>query len=160
ARFQLLWHLASLLLETRPEDVKAPQDLDAVRAEAAKVIKKIRKTRGQPAAADYPQARLLMPGRRWNDAAALLEGARRARVGQVDLVTQMNLYLGQCYEQLEDPEQTVGAYQEVVKADPGSVVGHLGMGAARWSQGRLAEALGYYRTAAASGGMPARGWVD
>jgi predicted Zn-dependent protease len=160
ARFQLLWHLASLLLETRPEDLKDGQTLDGVRADAAEVIKRIRKTRGQPAAADYLQARLLMQQRRWNEATALLEGARVALVAQTDLVTQINLYLGQCYEQLEDPEQVVGAYQEVAKADPGSVVAQLGMGAARWSQGRLEEALGYYRTAADLGGMPARGWVD
>ncbi len=94
AEFDLLWHLATLLLS----DQKLSENADKM-AEVEQTIARIRKTRGQPAAADYLEARLLIQSKEWAKAAALLERTRPALAAQqahADLIGQIDLCLGQC----------------------------------------------------------------
>ena len=83
-------------------------------------IVRIRKTRGQPAAADYLEGWLLVHKKEWARAAALLERTRPALAAQQahrDLIGQIDLYLGQCFEALEEPAQAAAAFQRALEWD-------------------------------------------
>jgi tetratricopeptide (TPR) repeat protein len=159
ARFGLLWHKTNLLLDDldRPEQASAP---DAKLVEQIReTIERVRKTQ-VPAAADYLQGRLLVRERHWAEAAALFERSRTLLSAQPDLAAQANLYLGQCYEKLEEPQQMYDAYKRVAEWDPGSVAAQVGMAAARWAQGRLDEAQRLYTQVMSQGRVPPRGALD
>jgi tetratricopeptide (TPR) repeat protein len=164
SRFQLLWHKASLVLDdmerlsSRPEGERASAKTALV-AEVSETIEHIKKTQ-LPAAADYLRGRLLLHERRWAEAAALLERARAMMAPQPDLAAQANLYLGQCYEKLEEPKLMFDAYRRVLDRDPNSVPALLGMAAARWSQGRLDEAAESYELLLKGQRVPPRGLLD
>jgi tetratricopeptide (TPR) repeat protein len=169
ARFQLWWHKASLLLDDvkradgrRPGDPGVPDagQVRAWEAEAARSVEQLRKTRLVPAAADFLQGRLLVHERRWAEAVALFEHARALLGPQTDLANQVNLHLGQCYEQLEEPSQMLAAYGRVAENDPASVVALVGMAAAEWSMQRLDSAFQKYQQLIASGRLPDRCWID
>jgi tetratricopeptide (TPR) repeat protein len=168
-RFQLLWHKANLLLDDlKRADGRAPGDPGAPRPEqvqaweeaVAQTIEQVRKTQVSPAGADYLSGRLLVHERRWAEAAALFEHARTLLGAQPDLAVQVNLYLGQCYEQLEEPSQMLGAYQRVQEIDPDSAGALLGIAAAEWSMQRLDSAAGTYGQLIALGRLPDKGWLD
>jgi tetratricopeptide (TPR) repeat protein len=168
-RFQLLWHKASLLLDDlKRTDAKAADDRTAakpeqVRAweeETARTLEQVRKTQVSPAGAAYLQARLLVHERRWAEAASLFEHARTLMGAQPDLAVQVNLYLGQCYEQLEEPSQMLSAYQRVREVDPDSVAALLGVAAAEWSMQRLDSAHATYMQLVKRDRIPDKGWLD
>jgi tetratricopeptide (TPR) repeat protein len=168
-RFQLLWHKASLLLDDLKRNDGRPQgDVHAATAEQARAweeevaadIEGVRKTQVSPAGADYLQGRLLVHERRWAEAAALFEHARTLLGSQPDLAVQVNLYLGQCYEQLEEPSQMLSAYQRVTELDPDSVQALLGQTAAEWAMQRLDNAAEHYRQLIALQRMPPKAWLD
>jgi len=163
ARFQLLWHLSNVLLdellvEKKETSVRADQA-----GEAAQRIEQVRKTRYMPAAADYLEGRLRLQERRWAEAAVLLERARPALENhreQRGLINQLDIFLGQCYEQLEEPGQMYAAYERVYNRDTNSSVALLGMGAAQWMQGKLEAAMVTYDKVMTRPGVPTHGWVD
>ncbi len=166
AMFQLLWHKGNLLLDdldlqrAREEEDKVPvRDDSKLKEEIAQVIAQVAKSQ-MPAAAGYMQARLLVCERRWGDAAVLFERARREFEGQHDLACQADLYLGQCYERLEQPTQMYKAFQRVLEFDPNSLPAMLGMAAARWSQGQLDNALVQYQVVMKQKRLPVRTWID
>jgi tetratricopeptide (TPR) repeat protein len=167
ARFQLLWHKAALLLDELKrldgEEKPAPDRETRKRgleAQAAEAIEQVRKDRQLPAAADFLQGRLLVHRRRWAEAAALFEQAAAQLATQPDLAAQANLYLGQCYEQLEEPNAMYNAYKRVAEWDPNSAAALLGMGSALWAQGRPADAMVKYREVVARSAVPPKGWLD
>ncbi|MFO0842183.1 MAG: tetratricopeptide repeat protein [Gemmataceae bacterium] len=166
AAFQLLWHKGNLMLDdldlqrAREEEERLPtRDDSKLKGEVAEVIARVRKSH-MPAAADYMQARLLVCERRWGDAAALFERARNDLASQRDLACQADLYLGQCYERLEQPTQMFKAFQRVLEFDPESLPAMLGMAAARWSQGQLDNALAQYQVVMKQKRVPVRAWID
>src|SRR5262249_54011728 len=128
--------------------------------EVAADIAAVRKTEVSPAGADYLHGRLHVHQRRWAEAAALFEHARTLLGSQPDLAVQVNLYLGQCYEQLEEPSQMLSAYQRVVELDPDSVQALVGLATAEWAMQRLDNASERYRQLIAQQRMPAKGWLD
>jgi predicted Zn-dependent protease len=156
-RFQLLWHLGNLLLD----DPRLPDSPEAKQAaaEAEQAIARLRKSKGPSAAADFLQARLYLRARRWTEAAALFEQSRPLFAQQADLAAQTDVYLGQCYEQLDEPNQMYAAYSRVAAWNPGSLPARLGMASAQWAMGRLDEAATQYR-AALERGAPPRVWLD
>src|SRR5262249_13360244 len=97
---------------------------------------------------------------RWAEAATLFERARALLAPQPDLAAQANLYLGQCYEKLEEHKQMYDAYKRVADWDPASVSAQLGMATARWAQGKLDEAMAQFSSVMNQGQVPARGWLD
>ncbi len=169
ARFQLLWHKAGLLLDDlkradgrRPGDPALPTE-EVVRgweAEAARTVELVRRTRVSPAGADYLQGRLLVHERRWAEAASLFEHARTLLGSQADLANQINLNLGQCYEQLEEPSQMLGAYQRVAEKDESSVTAVLGMAAAEWAMQRYDQAVKKYQQLIVQRRLPDKCWQD
>jgi Tfp pilus assembly protein PilF len=180
ARFQLLWHKANLLLDDlrRLDEARAepaPQVSSGLRPRARgegrdeeksaraeeinRTIEQVRKSR-VPAAADYLQARLMLQERRWAEAATLFEHSRALLATQPDLVYQANLFLGRCYEMLEEPGQMYKAYQNAAQDNADSVPALLGMAAAQWAQGQAAQAMEKYRQVMQRKAVPPRGWID
>jgi tetratricopeptide (TPR) repeat protein len=169
AHFQLLWHKAGLLLDdlqradaSRPGDPALPAE-EVVRGwetEAARTIEQLRRTRVSPGGANYLQGRLLVHQRRWAEAASLFEQARTLLGHQADLANQINLNLGRCYEQLEEPSQMLSAYQRVAEKDGDSVAAVLGMAAAEWSMQRYDEAVKKYQQLILRQRMPDKCWQD
>lgn len=169
AKFQLLWHKAGLLLDDlRRADARLPSDPSApspeeVRSweqEATKTIDEVHKTRVSPAGVDFLQGRLLAHQHHWAEAAQLFEQARALLGSQADLAVQINLHLGLCYEQLEEPGQMFRAYEGVTRSDPDSVPALLGMAAAEWAMQRLDQAAQKYARLLALGRVPDRAWLD
>ena len=166
-RFQLLWHRAALLLdelkrldgEEKPAAGAADQKR-RLEAQVAEAIEQVRKDRQLPAAADFLQGRLLVHHRRWAEAVALFEQAAALLATQPDLAAQANLYLGQCYEQLEEPNAMYNAYKRVAEWEPNSAAALLGMGTALWAQGQPKQAMEKYRQVVARGEVPAKAWLD
>ena len=139
AEFNLLWHLATLLLS----DAKLSTD-ETKMAEVEQTIARIRKTHGQPAAADYLDGWLLVHKKEWARAAALLERPGRRLAAQQahrDLIGQIDLFLGQCFEALEEPAQAAAAFQRALEWDNNLPQAHLGLGQAQRLLGRVDDAL-------------------
>jgi tetratricopeptide (TPR) repeat protein len=164
--FLLLWHKGNLLLDDldmqRAQKEEEGQPFVAspkLKDEITTLIEQVRR-RQMPAAADYMQGRLLVHERQWADAATRLERARALMSSQPDLAMQADLYLGQCYEKLEDHAQMYNAFERVSMRDPRSVAALLGMAAARWAQGNLDAARTQYDILRKHGGVPARAWID
>ncbi|MFO0881191.1 MAG: tetratricopeptide repeat protein [Gemmataceae bacterium] len=164
--FQMLWHRGNLLLDDldlqrmQQEDNNQPVvDQTKLKDEVGQLVARVRKAQ-MPAAADYMQARLLVVDRRWGDAAVLFERARAELASQRDLACQADLYLGHCYERLEEPTQMFNAFKRVLEFDPNSTPAMLGMAAARWSQGQLDNALAQYQVVMSQKRVPVRAWVD
>lgn len=161
--FQFLWHKGSLLLDgldLQPGqgDGKAP-GLAAQKDEIEAVIAQVQKS-GVVGAAPYMRGRLALHERRWADAAAQFEQARLSLSSQPSLAAQANLFLGKCYERLEQPTQMYEAFKRVIEHDPDSVPAHLGMAAAKAQQGRSDEAAREYRRLKDRGQVPPRAWVE
>jgi tetratricopeptide (TPR) repeat protein len=168
-RFQLLWHKGGLLLDDlKRADAKAPGDPTAPTPDQAhawekevdQTVELVRKTQVSPAGADYLQGRVRVHERRWAEAAGLFEHSRTLLGSQPDLAVQVNLHLGQCYEQLEEPSQMLSAYQRVREFDPDSVAALLGIAAAEWSMQRLDSAATTYQQLVAIGKVPDKAWLD
>jgi tetratricopeptide (TPR) repeat protein len=166
AKFQLLWHLANLLLDARPAEATASaeapgpdrQDLE----DAAAAITQVRQMRSvPPGTGDYLEGRLFHSQRRWAEAAARLEQARPQLAKQRgQLAFDVDMKLGKCYEKLEEPGQMLAAYERALQFDPNSGEARLGMGAALWAMGRVETAIQHYETALARDQVPGAGWMD
>jgi predicted Zn-dependent protease len=161
AQFQLLWHLAHLQLDELKDFKEGARDKrQALEKDLEETITRMRKTRGAPAAADYLQGRLLFAREQWAPAVELLEQARPVLQKQGELAAQIDLYLGQCYERLENPAQMYDAYKRILEYDPTSGVARLGMGTAMSMMGRLDEAIKELKKANDAEDVPAQGWLD
>jgi tetratricopeptide (TPR) repeat protein len=167
--FQLLWHKAGLLLDDLKradnrsrEDAAAPppEGLRAWEEDVVATIEQARKMRYSPAGVDFLEGRLLVHQRRWAEAAQLFEHARAVLGTQNDLAVQVNLFLGLCYEQLDEPGQMFHAYKAVAERSPKSVQAWLGMAAADWSLRRLDSAAQNYQQLIQLNMVPDKAWLD
>jgi Tfp pilus assembly protein PilF len=161
--FTLLWHQGSLLLdgldiEPGKGDALAP-GLAAKKNEIEALIAQIQKV-GIVGASAYMRGRLALHERRWADAAAQFEQAQAALAGQPDLASQADLFLGQCYERLEQPAQMYAAYKRVADWDPHSVAAHMGKAAALIQQGQFKQANDEFTALRRQGQVPPRAWID
>ena len=171
AKFQLLWHLANLLLDSRQvaatANAEAPpaddkQDRQEL-ADAADAIDKIRQLRSLPSGApDYLEGRLFLNQHKWAEAASsrLFEQARPQFTNRGELAYEIDLQLGFCYEKLEEPGLMLAAYERAVKWDPNSTVARLGMGAALWSMDRHEDAIASYKSVLGREQVPPESWLD
>jgi tetratricopeptide (TPR) repeat protein len=128
-------------------------------AEAGKVLGALRQAGFSPAWLAYFEARLLLPRGQSARAAALLEQARSQLTGSHELAGQIELYLGQCYEQLEDPERQLAAYRRAVALDPAGMMAHFRLGSAFLALGRTEEALRELQLLQRLPHAPAAGWA-
>ena len=165
AQFQLLWQLTNLLLDEWQDEQTPEESRSELREEAARRIVQLRRTRLRPestvpAAADYLQARLLVIDKEYAQAEPLLTRSRTVLDKQSDLGIQINLLLGACYNQLENPVGMLDAYSRVLKEDPNSVSALLGVAAAQWQLGQIDKSLDNYRALMKQNAAPPGGWLD
>ncbi len=149
ARFHLLWHLAELQLDVSQSDLtrrdeageRARHDL----VEAGHTLDTLKTVRYYlPAGVQYLEGRLNLLQGQWGDAARNFEAARPELRGRPELQYQCDLFLGACYEKLEQPTQMFAACQRAATYDSNSVAARIGMAKAQWAQGRRDEARASY----------------
>jgi cellulose synthase operon protein C len=130
-QYDLRWALGMLLLDdNRLED-------------AEKAIRELRDF--NTVSADYLQARLQILRGRWFDAAREFEKLRPKLKATPELAFQIDLFLGQCYEQMDEPTLQLASFERASETDPTSLVARRGLANARWAMGQTAEALQIYQ---------------
>lgn len=129
-RFELRWSLANFLLDDNNLD------------EAKKIGVQIREV--NPLSADYLDARAQMQRGRWFEASRQLEKLRPSLKNTQELAFQVDLYLGVCYEQLDEPMLQLAAYERAMQGDAKSLLARRGVVGARAALGQNAEALQIY----------------
>ena len=161
--FHLLWHKANLLLDDLDQAPgkgdAPPAGLASRAAEVEALADQVRKL-GITGTAEYIRGRLALHRRRWAAAAGLFEQARSSLSRQPDLAAQANLYLGQCYQRLEEPTQMYNAFKRVSDWNPSSSAARMGMAAARLAQGQLKEASEQFAVLKRLGQVPPRAWIE
>jgi tetratricopeptide (TPR) repeat protein len=121
---------------------------------AVEVVTELRKDpRVAPAPLQYLQARLLMHNGEWVQAAHLLDEARSSLAASTLLSINVNIYLGQCYERLGDPDQQLAACRRAVALNRLWIPARLSLAATQANLGALDEALQEYQLLA--GNVPA-----
>jgi tetratricopeptide (TPR) repeat protein len=155
---ELLWTLANLLI-------------DAARwSEAEEVIAQFTRN-GATAAAPRPtagawylQGRVLFGKQDWAQAAALFERTRSQLEAASDspreLQMQVDLFLGQCYDQLNEPTRQLEAFKRVLVADPKSEAGRLGVAAAYRALGQMQEVFYQYEELTKQPQASASRWIE
>ncbi len=144
----LRWTLANLLL-----DVNADRE---ARAEIAR----LRQANFHAGAVQYLDARLRLCRSEWAGAAGVLERVRPKLEDSPELSTQVDLFLGRCYEQLDDMARRFDAYSRAVRRDPRSAVARRGLGATLWTRGQLLDALDQYRQLENLPDVPPDAWTE
>jgi tetratricopeptide (TPR) repeat protein len=123
----LHWTLANLLLD------------DEQFEPARKIISQIRGVHAL--SADYLDARGMMYQGRWYDAARTLERLRPALKAVAELTLQVDIFLGLCYQKIDEPLRALSAYDRAASADPTSLAAQHGKTMALWRLGQRDEAL-------------------
>ena len=134
-QYDLRWSLANLLLDD--------SRLDA----APKVIQELRDV--NPVSANYLEARLQMQRGRWFESVRLFEKIRPALKSVPELAFQADLYLGSCYEQLDEPMLQLTTFQRAAQSDPTSPAARRGMAGAYLALAQTTEALRIHHDLAA-----------
>lgn len=152
---ELRWTLANLLLDREQPN------------EARQEIARLEKGGYATAALDYLNARLLVGEGQWKQAAALFERSRTTleSIAALDrdseqFLTQIDLFLGRCFEQLNDRGRQMAAYNRLAARNPNSATALLSMASAHVAAGRLDEALEQYRQALARPETPAQAHIE
>jgi tetratricopeptide (TPR) repeat protein len=128
------WTLAHLLV----------QKGDAERAK--KLVDDLSATAFPKPLLDYLKARLLVLQGDWAQAARALEQVRRLLEGaSPELVSQVDLLLGQCYERLNDSERRLAALKSAAETNPKAVPTRLEWANALAAEGKFDEAIAAYR---------------
>lgn len=96
------------------------------------------------------EARVLVAQQRWLQAKEKLDGVRPLVAGSTDLTRQVDLYLGQCHEQLGEFDEQLEANQRVLSDDPTSLAARVGAASALVAAGKQDEALREFETVAAA----------
>ncbi|HZZ77734.1 MAG TPA: tetratricopeptide repeat protein, partial [Gemmataceae bacterium] len=130
-QYDLRWTLGNLLLDDNRLD------------DADKAIRELREL--NTTTADYLHARLQMLRGRWFESAQAFEKLRPVMKGTPELAYQIDIYLGTCYEQMDEPTLQLAAYERAVETDPTSTAARRGLANARWAMGQTAEALQIYQ---------------
>ncbi len=137
AQADLHWTLINILLDqTDPTKLK----------EAEALVAQLERTGSS--AVPYLQARLLHRKEEWNAAARLFERSRMVLdgdpVSNKDLLTQVDLHLGECYGQLREPARQMEAYRRALARDSNSVPAYVGLATAYRALGQVDEAVKLY----------------
>ena len=96
------------------------------------------------------EARVLMSRQQWLEAKAKLEEVRPKAAGLDEITRQVDLYLGECYDQLGEFDQQLEANQRVLNDSPTSVAARVGAASALAAAGRQDEALAEFERVAAT----------
>lgn len=96
------------------------------------------------------QSRVFIARRRWTDARRRLEEIRPLAVGVPELTRQIDLCLGQCYQNLEEFDEQLDISRRILVDDPTSLVARVAQAAAMEAAGRPDDALAEFETVAAA----------
>jgi len=96
------------------------------------------------------EARLLMLQRNWLKAKDRLTLVRPLAIGSDDMTRQIDLCLGQCFEQLGQFDEQLVANRRVLMDDPTSLAARVGAAAALIAAGKPDDALAEFETVAAA----------
>jgi tetratricopeptide (TPR) repeat protein len=151
AQFELQWAYISLLLDTG-----TPRDLN----EAERTIALLRKQQIAPADRDFLQGRLLMGRQQWAEAKQLLDRARPQMQANVAIANQIDMCLGRCYDELNEPRLQEETYKRLLERNPGSIAARLGIAQAKRNQGRIEEAIQIYKELGQVAELPRGAWAE
>ncbi|MFM8494175.1 MAG: tetratricopeptide repeat protein, partial [Planctomycetia bacterium] len=87
------------------------------------------------------EARVLISEQRWLQARQKLDRVRPLVAGSTELTRQVDLYLGQCHEQLGEFDEQLEANRRVLSDDPTSLAARVGAASALIAAGKPDEAL-------------------
>lgn len=96
------------------------------------------------------EARVLIAQQRWLPAKQRLDRVRPLVAGASELTRQVDLYLGQCHEQLGEFDEQLEANRRVLADDPSSLAARVGAAAALIAAGKPDEALQEFEIVAAA----------
>ena len=117
--------------------------------EAGQAIERIREMYGSTSGpVGLLEARLLIADRRWSDAKAKLEQIRPLLLGNAEFVRQVDLYLGQCYAQLNEYDAQLEINRRILAESPDSLAARTGAAQALISAGKNDEALAEFEAIA------------
>lgn len=148
ARQDLLWAEANLRADLG--------EADAVPA----LMDQMRKAGCPRAALDYIDARLLILGGRWSEAAQAFERLRPLLESKPELVENIDLFLAQCYAQLGEPLRQLAACQRALALNPKSVAARQGCVDACVALGRVDEAFDQSSALTKQSNAGEVGWVQ
>lgn len=112
---------------------------------AEKAIEQLSEAQLPLARIEWLRARLLVAREQWFEAARKLEMIRPDLGNLPDLVKQVDFYLGLCYAQMGNMDQSLTSYSKALAADPLWPQARLGRAAAFLELGRVADAIDEYR---------------
>jgi len=96
------------------------------------------------------KSRVLVAQRRWPQARQLLEQIRPMATGVDELTRQIDLLLGQCYENLDEYDEQLDVSRRLLVDDPSSLAARVAQASAMSAAGRTDEALAEFETVAAA----------
>ena len=96
------------------------------------------------------EARVLVSQQRWQEAKQKLNLVRPLVAGSDDLTRQVDLYLGQCFEQLGQFDEQLEANRRVLSEDPSSLAARVGAASALVASGKADESLNEFESVAAA----------
>ena len=135
----LLLMLADVLLQQNKID------------ETDEIVSRIQELYGSTSpAVGLLESRLLIARQRWPQARQKLEQIRPLAAGLTDLTRQIDLCLGQCYEQLQEFDEQLDINRRILVDDPTSLAARAGAAAALAAGGKTEEALREFEAVAAS----------
>jgi tetratricopeptide (TPR) repeat protein len=130
--------VATLQLASAGELLLELDDVDAARGVAERLAEK------KGPVASRIQARLHIRNGEWGEARVILERLRTEALPPADAV-QVEVFLGMCYEHLDDPEAALAAYRRAQRIDPSRSPARRGEISALMSLGKMDEAEQAYR---------------
>ena len=140
-RLSLLLMLADTLLQ-RNDIVEAKQKIDRAKELFGQT---------SPSVGLF-EARILLAEQKWLPAKQKLQALRPLVAGSEELTRQVDLYLGQCAEQLGQFDEQLEANQRVLSDAPASLPARVGAASALMAAGKPEKALAEFETIAA--GLP------
>jgi len=96
------------------------------------------------------EARLMIAEGRWKEARDELERIRPLLLGNGELVSQVDLYLGQVHAQLNEFDAQLEVNRRVLADNPNSLAARVGSAQALFSAGKLVESLAEFEAIAAA----------
>jgi tetratricopeptide (TPR) repeat protein len=154
----LLWMLANLLIDT------------AQREKAEQAVARVAKTDTAASGLSYLRGRLLLLQGRWSEAAGVLESTRPTMEhdgAAPGLLNQVDLYLAECYERLDEPQQRLAVYDRLIAreskrdgASPALATAQQGRAATLWALGHLDEAVQQQQDLVERADAPAAAWAE
>jgi len=140
---QLRWSLADLLLDRA--ELEAGEAENTFQNEARSQITVLRRRGAIWGILEFLEARILLHQQQWWQASLKLEQMRSHLAHLPELVKQIDLSLGRCYDKLGNPDAKLVTFRRAIASDPFWVAGRMHLASALVTVKRYDEALAEYR---------------